>query len=1423
MKIAGFYVDSENLYIKTGEIVSFYIEIEENKVTLPSSVNKDNQMHQIKLADLLNIVQKEGCFPLGMVSSGEYKTLRLEHFLKSRVSGRYFQTIDAMKKLYITTKGDLCFAYMTEKDLYFSSQSTSTILAQTVECRAIDSATYIGLTFIDSIRDSVKGVSVVDFNTQKRYVVPHFFAEGVLNVDLTKASQVAQYQIVIDSMIEGRTESQLVRIVNSEGIDVEGDVAFWPFAMENESLVFYSARQEVDQERKEIAIKSIVDVSGNSIELEVNLDDMGFTGVWTRCKRLNRNIELSHQYSDGKLKINFSNFDGYTSGNFWINVNTRSGWYQLYYHPPIMFSESNRHFFVRGTENSARYAFFSEEGLLRYAIKPVSNYQKSSDKTLLFNNLCFLNNAFQIELCDYVPIQEVILGEGETLEFYQNGKVLYICLPNQKIITVTEYISVLSKGQSFELEATSFLSDASAQSKLVLFTCWRERLAMKSLDIEYYVTTKKVSKKIKVETPNIRARNLELIVNDDTKIRKIIAISRRDLSIKELEFDFRERVLVIRTRGFEPFIIDTVTNYVIDIVFVTDNDWVMPLVNNHKQLAENEKKQPWQISENNCEMLYQIYINTSGNLSVRVKDNYYAENWEKISVKNNLILYESHAGKMIADSGYVIFKYLVDNPQFKEFEHIWVVDDEQSQAPEALEEKYRNACEFVVKNTRAYRKALLEAKYLIIAVTLPFYFAKKPDQIYIHTWHAITVKSIGYDVVGAPWISWNVVRNFMMSDYIISPNDYMTNVIVDSCKLQGVYRGTILEGGYPRNDLFLSTEKSTIIKKLHHFSVEYDPKKPTILYAPTWRGDENIVNPTNQVPELKELMIKLKKDYSVAYNVFLKPHPLVYKYALQDSELQSFLVPNSIDPNELLTIVDILIADFSSIFIDYLMTDNQVIFYFPDKADYIQERGIYLDFNDLPGPQVENYQQLQKELNRIIAGKKSKYLKKYAAMKSKYLPYEDGKTAGRYVEQIFRNKPSDKVKEISVYDSNKKKLLMYIGSMLDNGITSSAINLLNLLDYDKYDVTIMMYIHKTKESLNNMEKINKKARILFVSGAPLYTSEEIVKDEMLFRTDLSNADWQGVVGMYRRDMSYRLFPNMYFDVAIEFNAYGAAAVKNILSLKVRQRLIYLHNEISKDSRRIENGKFIQADNFNLIFKLYSYADKLVSVSETLMKENFKALSHVMNKEQLAFARNVINYDYILEQSQREVDIGNLKSIYGDPIAPIDTSTGLNFVTSGRLSMEKNHISLIKAFIKFKDDYPKARLFILGKGPLQEEIAKVTKDAKMLGQIVMLGHLDNPFSLISKMDYFVLPSLYEGQSMVLLEALVLRKKIMASNIKPNIDVLGYNTYGLLTKGKTPEALFEGLREIVNHSDFEQFDYVSYNQNALEDFYRLINEK
>ena len=104
---------------------------------------------------------------------------------------------------------------------------------------------------------------------------------------------------------------------------------------------------------------------------------------------------------------------------------------------------------------------------------------------------------------------------------------------------------------------------------------------------------------------------------------------------------------------------------------------------------------------------------------------------------------------------------MIHHPKYRKYTHKWVVD-----TTETLEfykkkfEKYKNI-EFVIKESPEYLRALTECKYLINNSTFPAYFIKKPDQIYVNTWHGTPLKYMGLDLENGLRGSQNIIKTFI--------------------------------------------------------------------------------------------------------------------------------------------------------------------------------------------------------------------------------------------------------------------------------------------------------------------------------------------------------------------------------------------------------------------------------------------------------------------------------------------------------------------------------------------------------------------------------------------------------------------------------------------------------------------------------------
>ena len=187
---------------------------------------------------------------------------------------------------------------------------------------------------------------------------------------------------------------------------------------------------------------------------------------------------------------------------------------------------------------------------------------------------------------------------------------------------------------------------------------------------------------------------------------------------------------------------------------------------------------------------------------------------------------------------YAIFIELVNNPDFNDYTHVWVMEDKYGNEPAMAPFKDNQNVFVISRHSDDHLKYLASAGYIITNVSLPFYYCKKEGQTYVNTWHGTPIKSLGYDIPGAAATISNVLRNFLSADYIISANPFLTKVYREKYKLDGLFQGKIIEEGYPRNDRLLNADKEQVINLIKSYGVEIDSNKQIILYAPTWKGSD---------------------------------------------------------------------------------------------------------------------------------------------------------------------------------------------------------------------------------------------------------------------------------------------------------------------------------------------------------------------------------------------------------------------------------------------------------------------------------------------------------------------------------------------------------------------------------------------------------
>ena len=147
------------------------------------------------------------------------------------------------------------------------------------------------------------------------------------------------------------------------------------------------------------------------------------------------------------------------------------------------------------------------------------------------------------------------------------------------------------------------------------------------------------------------------------------------------------------------------------------------------------------------------------------------------------------------------------------------------------------------------------------------------------------------------------------------------------------------------------------------------------------------------------------------------------------------------------------------------------------------------------------------------------------------------------------------------------------------------------------------------------------------------------------------------------------------------------------------------------------------------------------------------------------------------------------------------SSNYKIGTIGRLVPQKDYPTLLNAFSNVLKSVPNTDLYVVGEGYLQKDLFKLSKSLGIDGKVYWLGKTEFIKEFLSKIDLFILPSKYEGFGLVLLEAMVAKKPIIAANNSAIPEVLGKTYEGLFSTGDAI-ALAQQITTAIRDNGFSE---------------------
>lgn len=353
-------------------------------------------------------------------------------------------------------------------------------------------------------------------------------------------------------------------------------------------------------------------------------------------------------------------------------------------------------------------------------------------------------------------------------------------------------------------------------------------------------------------------------------------------------------------------------------------------------------------------------------------------------IKRTQLLFIDYYGAKYGDSPATLSEYIVStHPEWK---IIWA---------------FTNPKDFNIRGVLQVRYMSLKFFYhlvtsnvLITNYRMPEFFKKRKGQHYIQTWHStLRLKKIEKDAEGSLTpeylrMAHNDSKNI---DLILSGCIFSSNIFRNSFW----YNGEILEYGTPRIDRLLNMTPIKVkeLKKL----LDVNENEKVVFYCPTFRQREEDKNFYLDPVSFYKNLIGISA--STNWKLLIRYHPHERVNRIKGSPTTNIKdVTDYPDVQDLISIADILVTDYSSVMFDITYISKPCFLYIPDLEIYIKkERELYFDIKTLPFPICRDYMEL---INQINSFNEKIYKQNIERFKQSIGSFEKGDACERITERI---------------------------------------------------------------------------------------------------------------------------------------------------------------------------------------------------------------------------------------------------------------------------------------------------------------------------------------------------------------------------------------------------------------------------------------
>lgn len=393
-----------------------------------------------------------------------------------------------------------------------------------------------------------------------------------------------------------------------------------------------------------------------------------------------------------------------------------------------------------------------------------------------------------------------------------------------------------------------------------------------------------------------------------------------------------------------------------------------------------------------------------------------------------------------------------------------------------------------------------------------------------------------------------------------------------------------------------------------------------------------------------------------------------------------------------------------------------------------------------------------------------------------------------------------------------RKILFVIPSMRIGGAEKSLVNLLNLIDLNEYDVNLLMF----KPEGDLLQQIPSGVHILETEPSLFYaykcdknvfSHKSGIRSEMLriFSTGICKILYGDCARQKRWTKFYKaLLPKLdsEYDVAIGY-LEGDASYYVIDKVNAKRKILWVHSNF--DNIKKNEDVSVYKEYFREADKVVSISDKCVQV----LQDNYPDM-----RNKFVFLPNLTSSVVLKNTAKAAIDEKFLKDIF-------------NIVSVGRLTEAKGFDMAIDALKILKERKVPVHWWIVGDGELRECLEKQVRSNGVEQYLTFLGSKSNPYPYMNNADLIVQTSHWEGKSVVLDEAKILGKPILATAYATVKDQVENGKEGVIVE-MNAESIAKGIECLVEDESvlnrirnyLMARDYG--NQSEIVKYYKLFDQ-